>query len=321
MKLEFLSPLGGLLVLVIAVPLGALLFVERRVQGLREILGLERPEVRSRLPIVVCLIAIPALLAIALSQPVLRFTGAHSVRTDAEAFYVFDVSRSMSAAPTARGTRRIERAVDVAEQVHRRLASIPSGVATMTDRVLPSLFPTGNDEVFTASLEDGLTIGQPPPRGYDKVGTLFAAVDTLASGTFYSRTAKHRVAIVLTDGESRPFDVSELRQTLAAGPPVAFVIVRIWSSRDRVWIGDAPVADYSADPNSEQRTEDLARATGGEIFSPDDTDGIVDAVRRSVGSGPEVERGQLLRVVGLGQWLALAALLPLGYLLWRRNLG
>ena len=321
MKLELLSPLGGLLVLGVVLPLAAFLFVERRVQALRVILGLERPGTRSRLPIVACLIAIPALLAVALMQPVLRFTGAHSVRTDAEAFYVFDVSRSMNAAPSAGGTRRIERAIDTAEQVHRRLASIPSGVATMTDRVLPSVFPTGNDEVFTASLEDGLTIGQPPPRGYDRVGTLFAAVDTLASGTFYSSTVEHRVAIVLTDGESRPFDVNDLRQTLAAGPPVDFVIVRIWSSRDRVWVGDTSVADYSPDPTGEQRTEELARATGGEIFSPGDIDGIVDAVRSAVGSGPEVERGQLLRVVGLGQWLALAALLPLGYLLWRRNLG
>lgn len=191
----------------------------------------------------------------------------------------------------------------------------------MTDRVVPSLFPTGNDEVFTASVEDALTIGQPPPRGYDKVGTLFAAVDTFASDTFFARSVKHRVAIVLTDGESRPFDVADVRQELAGGPPVTFVIVRIWSSRDRVWLGKTPAADYRADPASERRTEDLARATGGEIFPPDNVDGIVGAVRKAVGSGPVVERGQLLRVVGLGRWFALAAVFPLGYLLWRRNLG
>lgn len=103
MKLEFLSPLGSLLVFGMALPLGALLFIERRSQRLRVILGLERPSLRSRLPIVGCLVAVPALLAVTLSQPVLRFTGAHSVRTDAEVFYVFDVSRSMSAASTAGG--------------------------------------------------------------------------------------------------------------------------------------------------------------------------------------------------------------------------
>ena len=99
MKLEFLSPLGGLLILGVAVPLAAILFIERRSQRLRAILGLEQPSLRSRLPILACLVVIPAFLAVTLSQPVLRFTGAHSVRTDAEAFYVFDVSRSMSAAP------------------------------------------------------------------------------------------------------------------------------------------------------------------------------------------------------------------------------
>jgi hypothetical protein len=321
MKLEFLSPLGGLLILGVAAPLVAMLFIERRSQHVRAILGLEQPSLRSRLSILACLVVIPAFLAVTLSQPVLRFTGAHAVRTDAEAFYVFDVSRSMSAAPTAGGIRRFERAVEVAERAHQRLASIPSGVATMTDRVVPSLFPTGNDEVFTASVEDALTLGQPPPRGYDKVGTLFASVDTFASGTFFASNTKHRVAIVLTDGESRPFDVADLRQTLAAGPPVAFMIVRIWGSRDRVWIGKTPATDYRADPTSERRTEDLARATGGRVFSPDDIDGIVGAVRKEVGSGPVVERGQLLRVVGLGRWFAFAALIPLGYLLWRRNLG
>jgi hypothetical protein len=44
-------------------------------------------------------------------------------------------------------------------------------------------------------------------------------------------------------------------------------------------------------------------------------------VKSATGSGPEVEQGRLLRVLGLAPWLALAALLPLGYLLWRRNLS
>jgi hypothetical protein len=319
--IELLSPLGGLLVLGVLLPLAAFAFIERRADRLRALLGLERPELNARLPIVGCLVAVPVLLAVALAQPVVRYTGAHQVRTDAEAFYIFDVTRSMAAAPSRGAPRRFDRAIDVAERVHQRLASIPSGVATLTDRVVPSVFPTGNDEVFTAALEDALAIGQPPPRGYERTGTLFAALDTLASGTFYSPTARRRVAIVLTDGESRPFDVRDLRQTLAAGPRVRFTIVRVGSSHDRVWLDKTPDPNFKADPSSQRRTEDLARATGGEVFSPNDTDGIVKSVRDAVGSGPRVERGQLLHVVGLGRWFALAALLPLGYILWRRNLG
>ena len=218
MSLELLSPLGALFVLAAALPLAAFAWVERRSSALRSVLALDDPGWRPKLPVVAAVVAIPVLLAVALAQPVIRYTGVHRVRTDAEAFYVFDVSRSMSASRSPESPRRFDQALAVAERAHQQLANIPSGIATLTDRVVPSLFPTGNDEVFTASLEDALTIGQPPPRGYDDVGTLFEAVDTLASGTFFSPAAKHRVAIVLTDGESRPFDPALLREALARRP-------------------------------------------------------------------------------------------------------
>jgi len=234
-SLELLSPFGALFVLAAALPLAAFAWVERRSSVLRSALGLDDPGWRPKLPVVVSVVAIPVLLAVALAQPVIRYTGVHRVRTDAEAFYVFDVSRSMSASRSPESPERFDQALAVAERAHQQLANIPSGIATLTDRVVPSLFPTGNDEVFTASLEDALTIGQPPPRGYDDVGTLFEAVDTLASGTFFSPAAKHRVAIVLTDGESRPFDPALLREALAAGPNVDFVVMRVGGPRDRVW--------------------------------------------------------------------------------------
>jgi hypothetical protein len=227
----------------------------------------------------------------------------------------------MAAAPSPESPRRFDRAIETAERLHQRLANIPSGVATMTDRVVPSLFPTGNDEVFTAALEDALAIGQPPPRGYEDIGTDFASLDTFGSGTFYSPTAKRRVAIVLTDGESRPFDSALLQEALGAGPPVDFVVMRFWSRRDRVWRGGSPAKDFRPIEASAARTAQLVRATDGKEASPGDIDSVVRTVRSAVGSGPEVEQGQLLRVIGLGKWFALASLVPLGYLIWRRNLS
>jgi hypothetical protein len=97
--------------------------------------------------------------------------------------------------------------------------------------------------------------------------------------------------------------------------------MRVGGPRDRVWAGGAPVRDYRPDPAAEKRTETLVRATGGVEVSPGDTDALVRAVRAATGSGPEVEQGRLLRVLGLAPWFALATLLPLGYLLWRRNLS
>jgi hypothetical protein len=319
-RLELLSPLGALFALAAVVPLAALYRVERTSQRLRSLLGLGRDPVRPGLAVAGSLAAIPVLLAVALAQPVFRYTGAHLVRTDAEAYYVFDVSRSMLAAASPESPSRFGQAVATAKRLHQRLADIPSGVATMTDRVVPSLFPTGNDEVFNATVEDALAVGQPPPRGYDEVGTLFAAVDTFASGTFFSRTTERRVAIVLTDGESRPFDVPLLKQTLGLGPPVTFVVLRFGSQRDRVWQEGKPVSGFRPTATAEQRTAELVRGTGGSEVSAGDTAGVVRIVRDAMGNGPRVEQGQLLRVIGLGKWFVLASLVPLGFLVWRRNI-
>ena len=64
--------------------------------------------------------------------------------------------------------------------------------------------------------------------------------------------------------------------------------------------------DYRPDPAAEKRTEALVRATGGAEASPGNTDALVRAVRSATGSGPQVEQGRLLRVLGLAPWLALA---------------
>lgn len=320
MRVEFLSPLGGLLALGALLPLVALLVVETRARRLRAFLGLANPTRRTRAAGIAATVAVPILLGVGAAQPVIRFSDVHRVRTDAEAYYIFDVTNSMEAAGSPGGRTRFERAVAAAEQLHQQLSEVPSGIATLTDRVLPSLLPTGNDEVFTATLEDALRVGRPPPRGFGEVGTLFAAVDTLASGTFYGSEAKYRIAIVLTDGESRPFDVADLRDTLQRGPSVSFFVLRFWHDDERIWKGNTPNARYRSDPNSEQRVDDLARATGGRQFGEGSVEGLANAVEDALGSGPEVERGQILRVVALGRWAVLAALFPLLFLFWRRNL-
>ena len=91
--------------LAVALPLGALAWVERRSDRLRAILGLEDPGLKAKVPIVASLVAIPLLLSVALAQPVIRYTGEHSVRTDAELYYVFDVEpldvrRAVARVPT-----------------------------------------------------------------------------------------------------------------------------------------------------------------------------------------------------------------------------
>ncbi len=265
------------------------------------------------------------------------------MRTDAQAFYVFDISRSMLAASGIDQPTRLDRAERIALRVRSGLEGVSSGIATLTDRVLPDLFPTSDDEVFTATIEQSVGVDQPPPRGVDLVTTLFAAFDTMAGDNFFDPGVKKRVVVFFTDGESAPYDREALRQvfrpretapddagvgSLGGDQPVQprksvrthFVVMRIGNPREKVYFRGKPVDLYKGDPQSAKITQDFAEAVGGTVVADGDVDGMVAAARTALGDGPLQDSGRTLRVVPLARWFLLAALVPLVGLLWRRNL-
>lgn len=302
------------------VPLAALVLHERRLRHLRNVLGLGEPELRGRTSTLLALAAVPALIGLALAQPVIRSDRTQRVRTDAQAFYVFDVSRSMLASSGSHGRTRLERAATDALRMHTALGSVPSGVASMTDRVLPVVFPTSDEEVFAAALTESLRIESPPPRGFEPVGTLFGSLDGLAGTAFFNPGIKHRLAIVLTDGESRPYYVPDLRDALAGKPRTDFVIVRFWRPGERIWNGDTFDQRYRPVGSSEPMVRQLAGITHGYAFDENQLSKAIAKARELLGTGPLEKRGQTLHVVALARWIVLAALVPLAFVLWRRNL-
>jgi hypothetical protein len=317
--LNFLTPLGALVAVLAILPFAGLFVSERRSRRARDVLRLAGPTARSRIPVVVALALVPALLGLALAQPVLRSSEKHLVRTDAQAWYIVDISRSMHASTRAGGTTRFDRALRAALRMRLGLPELASGIATMTDRVLPDLFPTPNEQVFTATLEDALAIDEPPPRGFSERATTFAALDTLEGTNFFNPGIRHRLAIVFTDGETADYDRHELRAALRQGPQTSFVIVHLSRPGERVWNGDLPVRSYRADPRSKQMATELASVVGGREFDEGQVGQAIRAAKQMVGKGPLVQRGEGLRVVALSRWFALAALVPLAFLLWRRN--
>jgi hypothetical protein len=320
MSLTFLTPLGLLLALGALPPLAALAASVRRARAVRRALGLRQPGIAAHAPAALALAAVPCLLAIAVAQPVLRVSETHRVRADAEAFYVFDVSRSMQAASAPAADTRLERAVGAAKRLHASLRDVRSGVATLTDRVLPNLFPTADEEVFTATVERAVAVNSPPPRGYERVGTLFAALDTLPGTNFFGEDVRHRLVFVLTDGETAPYDTAALRDALEQGRPTRFVVVRFWHADERVWQGEQPERGYRADPRSADMVRQLASVTKARAFEETELRDAATAARRLISTGPLREEGTALRVRAFSRWFVLAAFVPLAMLLWRRNL-
>jgi len=179
MNLVFLTPSGVLLVLGVLVPLVALILVRRRAGRLRDALGLADPRSRALVAAILAVVATGTLLGLAAAQPVIERTTKLETRTDAEAIVVLDVSRSMLARRDPGSPERIARAKAAARTLRAALPEVRFGIASLTDRTLPHLFPSIDQEVFESTLTRSLGIEQPPPRS--SLATNATSLDALAT--------------------------------------------------------------------------------------------------------------------------------------------
>jgi len=316
--LTFLSPVGGLVALGIVLPIAALLLAERRVARARELLRLAAPGAQGLRTIVAALTAVPLLLGVAASQPAVRTQHGTRLRTDAQAIFVLDVSRSMSAAAEPRGRSRLARAREAALRLHSGLKEIPAGVATLTDRVLPDLFPVGDAAAFASTVQH-IGIEQPPPQSIAVNATTLAPLADVAAQGYYVPAARKRLLVVLTDGESQSFSAAAVARALRSGPGVSLVLVRFWAEGERVFGPSGQPESYRPDPESGPALAGLADATGGRVFAEGDLGAATAFARSALGTGPTTARGRELRTTPLAPYVAAAALVPLLFVLRRRN--
>jgi hypothetical protein len=298
----FLTPRAAVLAVLALVPLGASVLAGRRVRRVRSVLGLDAPAERHWREVL--LLATVLALTLAAMQPVIKTERASRARTDAQAFIVIDTSRSMAAAASPSAPRRLALAKQAALRAASALGDVPVGVATFTDRVLPILFPTADRAAFDSTVE-ALTIEDPPPRDVNTVATQFGTLAELGTEGFFPARVHKRGAILITDGESRPFDPGALNASLS-GHDVQLSVVSVGSAVDRVFRPDGrPEAAYRADPKG--AAESLARLGG---LTP-------AALHQRLGSGPSEVVGVEPRERTLAPLAALIALLPLSLLLRR----
>jgi hypothetical protein len=320
MTLTFLTPLAALLALGVVVPVVALLAVRRRARGIRATLVLDEPPKRSLLAPLAALLAAGALLALAAAQPVVEWTTDREVRTDAEAFVVLDVSRSMLAQRDVDAPMRIDRAKAAARAIRSSLPEVPVGVASLTDRVLPHLFPSADEDVYAATIERALAIERPPPRSSFLTGaTSLDSLATVRGHRYFSPAAISRLIVVLTDGESQPVSNARLGGLFRRDPAIETVFVQFWDENEKVFSRGVPEPQYVPDPSARATLDRLAASTKGAVYSEGQVDAASRKARQLLGSGATVVQGEHAGQVALASYLAAAALLPLALLLWRRD--
>jgi hypothetical protein len=276
----FLTPWAGLLALLGALPLVGFLIGTRRAETVRAALGLRPAPRASRVRRAGLSAAIVVLLALAAMQPALRTHSSLRERTDAQAFVVLDTSRSMAAAASPAAPTRLARAKSIALRLGSELGDVPVGVGTFTDRVLPDLFPTADRAAYDSTVAS-VGIEDPPPRDVNPVATTFDALSALGSQGFFPDSARKRVVLLLTDGESAPFDPGDVASTLDRSG-IRLAVIRVGGGGERVWTNGRPEPYYHADPAGARRS----------IASLDEALGLrpgsnaIALARAALGNGP-----------------------------------
>jgi len=317
--LVFLTPLAALAILAVVVPIAAALLRERRDGTLRRAVGLAAPRHVARFGSALAAAAVLAFLAAAAAQPAVRLSEPLRVVRDAQVYFVLDVTRSMAASHSPRSATRFERASALGVRIRNGLAGVPAGVASLADRVLPHLFPTVDERVLASVVHRSLGIERPPPESQSFRATRFIALEGLATG-YFDRGVRHRLAVVITDGETMPFDAAPLTQSLASAH-IGLMVVRVWGRNETIYgRRGRPDPKYRPDLSATARLAHWRPAlVGRRIFGEGDAKAVVAAARAYLGRGPTATRGRRERTLRLGPYVALAAALPLVFLLRRRD--
>jgi hypothetical protein len=316
--MNFLTPLGGLAALAVLLPLSAAVHGRIRTATVARRLGLDPPprwSVGLRAAVAVTAVL---LLGLAATQPVLSDETVMRTRTNVAVLFVVDISRSMAASLSPSSPTRLARAEQAAARLRAAIPEVSAGVATLTDRVLPDLLPVPDIAGFDAVVGRAVTIEDPPPVANAEVATNYSALDNIATGNYFVPGVKRRVIVLLTDGESNPFDPGQLAHRLGVRAGYRFLAVRFWNQNEAVFDANGQrEPGYHPDPTGRVLIGQLAAALGGRSFEENQTSAAASYLRQVVrhGSfgrarGVSGQRALAPYISGLAIVLLLIAVMP-----------
>ena len=184
--------------------------------------------------------------------------------------------------------------------------------------MLPHLFPTLDPNVFESVLRDAVGIERPPPSGTNDLATDYSTLGDTAANNYYGADVQKRVLVFFSDGESKYFDDIVLRREFDKGN-VHVLFVHLWNADEKIYLQKNHVdPGYRPDPQANQEAQRLAAAGGGEVLG-EDPGQLITQTKAFLGTGPHTTVREQRTRISLGPYVALMALLPLGFVLLRRN--
>jgi len=319
MHITFLSPEAAVIGLAVAVPVVAFVLAESRARMARAVLRLPGRLTRGS-AYTIAIGAFAVLVSLGAAQPVLERDHTRSVRHDAEALFVLDTSKSMASASSPTAESRFERSRRMAEQMRNAIPEIPAGIASLADRVLLHLFPTTDTTSFRRTLDQSLDIERPPSvMRRNLVVTNLDTLSVVAKGRFFRDDSKERLLVIFTDAETEPFN-SGVLQTAFRDSGISTILVRMGNPSELLY--DKGVVDprYQAPPGAAQSAQLFAAAVGGATYDEADFDQAIAAARADTEAAGPRSNVTDTTPTPLSPYAFAVAFVPLGFLLWRRNL-
>jgi len=304
-EIVFLTPRAALVGLAFLVPLVAVGLRQRSGARVRDTLRLAAPGRASRLARPLALVALGVLVAATAAHPAIRDSASTPVRSDAELYLTFDVSRSMLAAAAPGKVVRLERERALGRAVHAALPGVPTGVATLTNRMMPLIFPTGDARSVSAVIDHSLRIMQPRPVAYTTAReSSLATLSLAADRSYFDPTAKKRLLVVFGDLDSDFFSLTGTLRLLRKQGIEPF-LVRVAQPGEQVFTPSG--RPYAYVPASTVTVAALRNA-GWHAYEEDERVRLISELRSTLGSGPMGSSGVVLSERDLAPLLALGAL-------------
>jgi len=185
--------------------------------------------------------------------------------------------------------------------------------------MLPHLLPTLDAQVFVSTLRDAVAIERPPPAGSGNLATDFNSLGNIGPNNYFKPQAAKRLLVVFSDGESRSFDSVVLASSFRRHR-VHVLFVHVWDSGEKIFLRqNRPDPGYRPDAESKRMAQRVAAAGGGSVFGEGSSGALAAAAKQFLGTGPATKIREQRTRVSLAPFVALAALLPLGFVFLRRN--
>jgi hypothetical protein len=279
---------------------------------LRRELDLPQPSAGTLLARPAAIACLFGLLGLAAAQPSIHREHSRAARTDAEMVVVLDSSRSMLAAERRDSPPRYLRAATFARRLQAALPEVPAGISSLTNRLLPYLFPTSDARAFDLVLDKAYGVERPPPAlTTDRWVTTFEPLNEVAVRRFFSPTVHKRILVILSDAETHDFESRTVLRHLRRAEATP-IVVRFWHAGERIFPASRTDSSYHA---TQPGALAGLRATGWPAYDETSFAAVVHTIRSTIGTGPERRVGYDRRETSLASVVAVAALAPLLFLI------